>query len=157
MKFSKSDLISIMASANEQIEVPYQIDYKTITNAAYALDKKFKNSKELLESLKVFSNVYVGPFYDYNLDPILASMVPEGHPMSSASDDVKKIWIDDYLSSAPPIKGLVASVFSSNLNYVEEAHAWKRLEILTESGIVSDKFIAAVKEIANNAIDWSEE
>lgn len=157
MKFSKSDLISIMASANEEIAIPYQIDYKTITNAAYALGKKINNSRDLLESLKIFANAYVGPFYNYNLDPVVASMLPEGHPMGSANYETKKMWIDEYLSNAPSTQGLVASIFSNRLDYVEEAHAWKRLHILSESGRISNDFIAAIKEISNNTLNWSDD
>ncbi len=153
MNFSKSELLEILAEANENQPQSRMLEYKTLVAAAYRAETEAETQEEVLSLISSFAKTATSTVYDTSLKFVerCKDLLPAGHPMSEASLQDKITWVasDPMLDeSKKSIVAAAAGVYGSG---VENMHAWTRLLALANSGTLPKEFLKTISRLETEA------
>lgn len=149
MNFSKSELLEILAEANENQPENRMLDYKTLVAAAYRAETQADSPEEVIALVSSFAKTATSTIYDSSLKFVASckDLLPTGHPMSEASIEDKIAWAESDPALEESKKSLVAAAVGVYGSGVENMHAWTRLLALSNAGALPKEFLKTVSKL----------
>lgn len=156
MNFSKSELLEILAEANENQPENRVLNYKTLVAAAYRAELQSDSPEKIISFISEFAKVATSTISESSSKFILSckDLLPNGHPMSEASLEEKIAWVesDPFLDASK--KGLVAAAVGAYGPGVENMHAWARLLTLSNLNVLPKEFIKTISKLELEAENY---
>ncbi len=146
MTFSRSNLLDILADANEGQPESRQLSYNAIVSAAYRAEMFAETTDQLLDLVKQFAETATKTVHKTS-NSFVAScsdLLPSGHPITNCSIEEKIDWVAaDPLLDGPKRTTIIACV-SPDASATENSHAWARFSVLKKQGLLPTSFINTV-------------
>lgn len=149
MNFSRTELLDILAEANEHQPENRMLSYNALVSAAYRAEARADTKDQVVSLIKEFANdatssisVASSAFTAECVD-----LFPDGHWLSGADTATKVAWVAADPTLGPTRSGLVAGAVGSFGDGTENAHAWARLVVLSEMGLISQDLIDTIAKL----------
>lgn len=145
MSFSKSEILDILAEANEGQPENRQLSYKSIVSAMYRAQSVADTHEQATELVKQFANTATKTTHKAtSFVSSCADLLPHGHPITECSIEDKVDWIaaDPILDG--PRKTTIVACISPDASATENSHAWARFSVLRKQGILPAYFINTI-------------
>jgi len=144
------DLASVVAYANESRPADEPIEFSGVQEVAYRELQISNDEEKALSRATEFVLAQVGENFGYTRD---LDLFPENYIHNQTSVEGKLAWLSSSSSLDENKVALIASAVNQNLDDFSNIHAWKRLEILKETGQISTDVYNLVKDLEKEAAE----
>ena len=125
------EVASLIAHANESLPVDEPIAMSVVTEVA---DRARVDGDDPVDRVTSFLSASIGESFSHEQD---LDLLPDGYVGKFTSVEEKLESLKAYIPEARI--SLIASALDPKLTDVENIHAWKRLEILKNTGQISEE------------------
>jgi hypothetical protein len=144
------NLASVVAVANESLPVDEPIMFSGVQEVAYRELQVSDDEQKALDRATDFVLAQIGENFEYTRDLDLFS---DDYLHNQSTVEGKLAWLSNKSYLDENKVALIASAVDQQLDDFSNIHAWKRLEILRETGQISEGLYNLVIELEKKAAE----
>lgn len=139
------EVASLIAHANESLPVETPIEFAVVEEVA---NRAVSEGDDAIGRVAGYLSAIIGENFSCNQD---LDLLPDNYITKLDTVEQKINWLEENSRLEPAQVALIASAVDPELVGVESIHAWKRLEILKNTGQISEEAYNLTLELEREA------